>query len=657
MRYILTIALAFAMAFSASAQKPAKGFEDLVAGVKAKNQTDIDANMNKAKVTFDKILLKDSTNAMANMGMAVIYAFDKYTDHDYFRSWNHFKKAEAGVETFTPDDLQVLDSYFTAQKLERRGGKIAKNMEIERKLIEERLVKFVREENKIEYANRFISEFPDSKYYGNAVHIRNYIEFRTAENSESVDAFNSFIEKYPDAAQIEIAKEERDALAYKQALAANTYEALLCFVEQYPNAIQHEEAKKKVGIMAYEKAAAARSIEAIDDFIEKYPNSSKQPEAKQLKRQLLFEWAKRVNSLEAYNKFVSQYPEGEFFVDVFNLKTKALGDKIKSELPADNYQLVLGFDNNNVPDFGGSLALLSDGGIMLAINSKQDEAEMNDCWFVRLAANGTMVRNDIMGNDFDDQINTLLTDASNNIYGVGYTNAINGSVVGQSWLVKFDAKGKNLFNTKLDGTEMLDMALYNDGKMLLVGYQQDSVLTPMIVKVNAQGRKLWTRTYAQGNKISSVALNGDVCNLAVGNWIFALDELGYLKYDYIFDTTYNITTVTANSGLAVYAGTNGTDGVIVAFDSKGSKVWESAVSLPTNGQFSQACAMSDGSTVFAGTFGKSMQIVRVDAKGNLISNKTYSASKSLSVNDVKASGSSLFVSATYDAKDVVLIKF
>ena len=156
-RIFLAILMSAAVAYNASAQKPEKAFDDIITAVKAKDrQPVVDENMNKARATLEKVLSKDSNNAMANLGMSIILSYDAYSHKDYFRGWRYFKKADAAVSTFTPDDKKVLDGYFMAQKLERRGKPIDKNMEIERKLVEEKLIKYVREENNLQYAERFL---------------------------------------------------------------------------------------------------------------------------------------------------------------------------------------------------------------------------------------------------------------------------------------------------------------------------------------------------------------------------------------------------------------------------------------------------------------------------------------------------------------------
>ena len=652
-----------AVAFNASAQKPEKAFEDIVTAVKAKDrQPAVDENLNKARATLEKVLAKDSNNAMANLGMSIILSYDAYSQKDYFRGWRYFKKADAAVSTFTPDDKKVLDGYFMAQKLERRGKPIDKNMEIERKLVEEKLIKFVREENNLQYAERFLKEFPDSKYYNNVVHIRNYIEFRTAENAGTVEAFNYFLGKYPDAAQAKIAAEERNALAYKLTQEANTFAAYKNFVDNYPDAIQYEEAKKKLGILAFDEAAQKHTLDAIEQFMEQYPNSPKMPEAKLMKRQLLFDWAKSVNSLEAYNKFVSQYPEGEMFIDIFNLKSAALGQSIAADLPMENYKVIRGFDNNQARDYGGSIATYSDGSLMVIANTPSLNDDMDDVWMIKLDAEGKMIKNDILGNDFDDRVNTVYVDKAGALYGAGLTNAIRDNVPGQSWFFKMNPQGKNICNAKFEGNEVLSMVVYEDGRSLLGGYLQaaDTVEpTPLITKLNAQGRKLWTRTYAPGRKVTSLASDGSVCSIAFnGNWVMQIDELGYIKWDAMADDSCQLSSAALSNGKTVYTGTKQGQGYTVTFDANGKKLSEATFELPGEGSFTQSCAMPDGSVVSGGTFGNAMILVKIDASGNVAFAKTFDGSKQVAFNGLAASAAdnSIWVSATYADSDIVVFK-
>jgi outer membrane protein assembly factor BamD (BamD/ComL family) len=662
MRLQYTLLLIIGLASTVIAQKPTKIFEkSIFAGMDASDQATIDKEMDDARVDLAKVLLKDSTDAMANMGMSVIYSFDTYSRKDYYKAWAYFKKADAAQEKFTPEDKEVLNTYFFKQSKERRGRPINKNMELERKLVEEKLIKFVREENNLQYAIQFLKEFPDSKYYTNVEHIRNYIEFRTAENTGTVDAFNQFLKKYPHSAQVRQAIEERDAIAFDQAKKTNTVAAFGEFIKNYPQALQVEEAKKIVSILAYEEAAKVHTLKAIEGFMAEYPNSPKMPDAKILQRQLLFEWAKSVNSLEAYNQFVAQYPEGELYVDIFNLKTQALGQKVLMELPMDNYKMVRGYDNQQLADFGGAVALRNDGQLVVVINTPRNKDEMIDSWFIYQGADGKMKWNKILGNDFDDVVNVITLNDKNEIFAAGSTNAIIDSVPGQSWYYKLDATGKNIFNCKLDGNEILDMVMYPDGKALFGSYIQkpgDSLPIPLIIKVNTQGRKLWSRTYAPGHKVTSLTVNGEQTYLAMGNWTMTIDEMGYIKWDKAMPVGCEVSSVAVNtSGKVVFTGVKDSTGYAVSFDASGKQQWEVSFATPKTGNFKQSCALTDGSVISAGTFGNKVQLVRLDGSGKVLFTKTLETSKPITFNRMVAgTDNSVWLSLTWDGSDVVVLK-
>ena len=367
------ILLLLTISVAAFAQKSTKVMEKSVfEAMDARAQSDIDDKMNQARESFKKILSKNPEDVLAIFGLSIVYGYDSYSKKDYFEAWKYFQEAEKKQAQFTEEDKGILDQYFFKEDKKRRYKPINKNMEWERARVEDKLIKYVREENKLELANRFLEEFPDSRFYENVIHIRNYIEYRTAENTNTVAAYEAFLKKYPESAQVKIATKNRNKLAYDKAVATKSLNALQNFINTYPNAVQVEEAKKLMGVYAFNDAVKQNTLEAIEAFMENYPNSSKMPEAKVIKRKLLFAWAKSVNTLEAYNKFVSQYPEGEMYIDIFNLKANALGEQIRVDFPFENYGFIKGFDNNQIDDFGGDVALRPNGEILLVGNSKKN---------------------------------------------------------------------------------------------------------------------------------------------------------------------------------------------------------------------------------------------------------------------------------------------
>lgn len=651
---------------SVNAQKSYKVMSgDVFDGIDARSQTEIDENFDKAKAQFKKVLLKSPDEAMAHFGLSVVYSYDKYTGRDYFEAWKYFKIASKDLTLFTEDDKPILNEYFFKVDKKRRNRPLNKNMEWERDNVEDKLIKFVREENNLEYANKFLDEFPKSKFHGNVVHIRNYIEYRTAENTNTVQAFNDFIKKYPDAAQVKIANKKRDAIAYKDALAKNSLSALKGFVVDYPKALQVEDAKKIMGVLAYQEASKTRDLQIIEQYMTDYPNSSKMPEARALKKQLLFEWAKSVNTIDAYNKFVSLYPEGELYIDIFNLKATALGQELLMDFPMENYLFIKGYDNKNMNDFGGDVVLRPNGEILVIANTKISDDDMYDAWLLGLNSEGKMLWNKILGNKFDDNVNNMEVTANNEIYVAGSTNAIIDSVPGKAWLFKMGADGKNIYNRKLDGRDVASVAIYPDGKALICGStynEKDSVIEPFLIRVNEDGKKLWSRTYSQGGNIYSVALDkNNTGYVANETWYFALDEMGYLRWDNIVDTTIKITAVKVlESGNVVFAGIKDDEGYAIACNADGTQVWETSFEAKNLTEVESITLLSNNTVLCAGTSADDKVIItKIDEFGKASSPKVFNLPGGIILNGIAPSGgNTAIVSATRlsPKKDIIVFK-
>jgi hypothetical protein len=653
------------LSISVSAQKAYKIMsKDIFEGMDSRQQTELEESFNKAVSQFKKVLSKNSDDVMATFGLYVVYSYDKYSKKDYFKAWKYFDKAYKNMDNFTENDITILNEYFFKVDKKRRNRPLKKNMDWEKQIIEDKLIKFVREENNIEYAKQFIKEFPNSKYYGNVVHIRNYIEYRLAEDANSVQALNDFVKKYPDAAQVNLAIEKRNTLAYKQAVAKNSLSALKDFVKKYPKAAEIEEAKKLMGVLAYEEAAKSRDLQILEQYMREYPNSSKMPEAKKLKKQLLFEWAKSVNTIDAYNKFVSLYPEGELYIDIFNLKANSLGQEILMDFPMDNYQFIKCFDNKSMPDYGGDIALRVNGNLLVVANTKPADSLMYDAWLLNLDKDGKMLNNHIIGNKYDDKINKIIVSPADELYAVGVTNAIIDSIPGKAWIFRINSKGENLYNAKLEATEATGVAVYFDGRALVSGYQinSDSLFEPVLTKISNNGKKLWSRTYSQGYQIYDIAIdNTNIGYAAGGSWYFAVDKNGYLKWNKIIETDTKITAVNIlPNGNIVFAGTRLQQGYAVCVDKTGKQIWQTTFNNQMMTKVKTVTSMDDNSVLCSGDATDNKVVtVKINANGTANPAKVFTYSGGLQLNGVvNAKNNNAVISLTRlnPQKDIVVFK-
>jgi len=660
--YILLIALI--IGFVSLAQKPEKVFtSSMYKAMEAREQSEIDEQLEKAKANFKKILVKDKENALAHFGLSMIYSNVKYSKKDFFEAWKYFQVAYDKQGDFTPDQLTVLNEYFFKRSKARRNRPIKKNMDWELDIVENLLIRYVREENKVEIANRFLEEFPESKYVGNVEHIRTYIDYRTAENTNTVEAYNAFLKQYPEAAQKNIAVAKRNKIAYKKAVEMNSLSSLKAFVKQYPEADQIEDARKRMSILAYNVASKSRTLEALENFMKEYPNSTKMPEAKVLKKELLYEDAKRVNTIEAYNKFVALYPEGSHYIDIFNLKADVLGQQLLMDFPTENYKFIKAYDNQDFNDFGGAAIQRPNGEIVLVSNSKASKDKMYDTWLLGLNQEGQMVWNSFLGNEYDDFANQVVVNKKNEIFVAGITNAILDSVPGQSWLYKLAPDGSNVYNAKLEGTEVLALGIFDDGSAIvssLYENEADSSIVPYIAKLNQNGKKLWSRTYSSSGKVYDLAVFNTTTYLTTGSWVCAINDKGYLIWDHIFADGQLITAVEAKpDGSVLFAGKMGQDGYGVSFSAQGQKLWEQTYASPGIGNYKNITILADGSALLSGTFSSAISITKIGTNGSLIKKSEFGLPYGIKLNSIEATeGNSVIISATRLGKksDVIVFK-
>jgi outer membrane protein assembly factor BamD (BamD/ComL family) len=657
--------LSLLISFISLAQSPKRIITtNLFKGMEAITSADIDNELSKAKEDFDKVLLKEPESAMANLGLAIVYSYDKYSNKDFCKALGYFNKAYEAQSQFTDRDKVILNDLVLKLDNKRRKRSFIDNMDWLNQQIEDKLIKFIREEKKSNYAKSFLKEFPDSKYYGNVSHILNYIEFREAENKNTVAAFNQFLKDYPESAQADIAKKMRNKLAYKTAISEGSLDSYRNFVEKYPKAEHVGEIKKLMEEMAFKEAYNKHTLEAIDRFIVEFPNSSKISEAKVLKHNLLFEWAKSVNSLEAYNKFVSSCPEDNRYNDIFNLKAIVLAEQIVKEFPVENHKFTKVFDNQQLNDFGGGIAKRQNGELVVAASSRKAVGEMYDSWLLGLDASGKMIWNMFLGNRFDDIVNKVSISAQNEIYVAGITGAIVDSLKGQAWLYKLDSNGNNIFNQRIDIDEVLDFVVYPDNKVLIAGYSKntkDSTFTPNLVKLNANGKKLWSRAYSSKGKIYNLANDASgIIYVAAGNWIFAIDQAGYLIWDILLDQAIKYTAVGINeNNKLVFAGLNASGAFASAYDIGGEKIWESPISISEYGNIEQIITLPDNSFVLAGTFNNKIKVVHIDETGGIKSKKEFSLPQGIKLNDLTATdGNFVVISATRltEKSDLIVFK-
>lgn len=492
----------------------------------------------KAKEVFEKNLTDNADDIASNFGYALVLADEKSGYFDIIASWKYASIVVGNENKLTQDELDIIGEYFMNTEVRRTSRPVKQKIEIAIQAIEDRLIKFIREENNLEAVYRVLNEYPDFKYYDNVVHIRNQFEYRKYEKMNTLQGYQDFINNFEGAAQIPKAILKIEKLAFEDAKRSNTIEAFSHYIEAYPESELVPSAIKLRNAAAFSKAKADNTIEAYDAFIRQYPSALEIAQAMTIRQDLVYQQAKRVQSLEAYNDFIRQYPEGKYFVDIFNLKSKEIGNTAwwASGLPGTKLSWARGFDNNQRVESAAGISFLTDGSYVVVSSTQVDSLGNTDAWVICINPEGTMLWNKFVGQDYRDSVIGVLTTQSDDIIVLGYTQVFENDSTMLGWMFKLDANGKRIWNKSLGLTEILAFDIDKQDRILLSTRHRDapdSVAAPYrLQSFNTDGNMVWERSYVSlGNFIDiAVSTNGNTM-LTGTDWLVLLDEKRYIIWD------------------------------------------------------------------------------------------------------------------------------
>lgn len=495
------------------------------------------------KGEFDKaaeILIKaysaDSSKATVNLGLALVYSADSYPQHNYFKAWQCMLSAGKNIETASEAEKESMKLLLFNIETLKNNWPLKQKFEFRQKDIENKLIKYVREEKDLNMVNEFITRFPDSKFYENVVHIRNYLEFGKAIQENTIESYNQFIAQFPEAAQVPEAIELRNKLAFDLARKANTIQAYNEFIKRYPGASQVIEATHLRDELAFEEAKKQNTIEAYETFIHQYPQALQVTAATRLYQHLIFEKAKKINTFEAYTDFIKRFPEGEQFIDVFNLRSAALGQKYLSSVPQIFKTLwIRGFDQNGASDRPSGLFVAPDGKITFAGSTASVEGSSPEAWVVSLDQEGKLLWNKTFPANKGSHISAILNTINGDYILAGYTQKElpEGEIKG--WLLKINHQGFKYWDKEYEANEFTALKMNKSGEILCAGYYYDSLSLPcqFIGEYKESGKIFWERKYSNRGILKDIepGMMNEV--YAAGNhWCFKTDPYGYIVWEF-----------------------------------------------------------------------------------------------------------------------------
>lgn len=557
------------------------------------------AYKNIEKGELDKaleILLKaheaDSLNVSADVGLAVVYSISTFPQVNYFKAWQYVNDADRNFDRLTDKEKESMNEFLFNIETLKTNWPVKQKFELIRKDVENKLIKYVREEKDLDMVNEFIRRFPDSKFYENVLHIRNYLEFGKAANENTIEAYDRFIHNFPDAAQIPEAIENRNQLAFSIAMKANTVSALKEFINKYPSASQVVEAILRLNELAFDAAKNKNTVEALEAFIHDYPDAIQVPAAMKLQQRLVYEKAKQINTFEAFSEFIKKYPEGEQFVDVFNLRSAALGDRYIKMNPGLNSRIIWtrAFDHNALTDRAGDIVATPDGNVVVSGSSSAGPSGIQEGWVMETDPDGKLVWSKSFPANKGNYPASIDNASSGDFFAAGYTVINPDSGLVRGWFLRINPQGFKYWDKDKDinATGVVRLCMNGDKEFNTAGYTTDSAGAPhyWLSLWKENGKNIWTRNYT-GKGILNGLSTGTMNEVyaAGGRWCFKSDHNGYLVWEYFSEPTDSIIGMTVNPAgevlLAVNAANN--QQKIIRLNKLGKKI--SSINLSTTSDF------------------------------------------------------------------------
>lgn len=336
-----------------------------------------------------------------------------------------------------------------------------------------------------------------------------------------------------------------------------------------------------------------------------------------------------------------------------------------------------------------SLAILSDGSIVMGGVNRSRGNGLADAWLLGLDRKGEETWERTLGDDGRDMVLAIAAENKppqgngNGLVFAGLTQP-GGKRPDDDLLVgRLDGKGRLLWKRKLGGSQndaATSILALPDGGILLAGFTRSKGrgrADAWILRLNEQGKVLWERTFGNSGfdipwAIAQVADGGFVFagettageNTAGGKtlggksaggregrdaWVMRLDAHGDPLWEKTFGgEKYDILTAIATlpgggfilAGNTESKGAGRNDGWIVRLDAQGGMLWERTYGKENRDAFWSVTVVPDAGTAYGGGFAVAGQIgsaragdsdawvLRLDKKGQVLWENTFGGKKS-----------------------------
>lgn len=391
-----------------------------------------------------------------------------------------------------------------------------------------------------------------------------------------------------------------------------------------------------------------------------------------------------------------------FFLFFFFLYNYGIGQEISW---SKNYG-TSSFDDVNCVIQTSDGGFLIGGVIDIADNDVSSHINGKDCWLLKIDANGQILWEKTIGNEFDDRIIEVIETPDGYVF-VGSISGTIGQNTGNDpdyWIVKLNSLGEIQWEEKYGGSRfdiVRDIKQTADGGFIVAGISEWAdfdvsdnygLYDIWIVRLDENGELIWEKNYGGtgDDRVCSIELSNDNGFIVAGYsesddvdvsesigygennvWIFKIDDNGEIVWDRTYggdsedvasemkkDESGNFLVAGASGSFNNLAGENF---YVIKFDDDGNTIWEkdyggsfydvaSSIITSNDEYFVSGRVNSGNGDVESADYGWSdFWVIKLNQGGELIWEQVYGGSEreeALLVSECSENGKFLIVGTT-----------
>jgi hypothetical protein len=320
------------------------------------------------------------------------------------------------------------------------------------------------------------------------------------------------------------------------------------------------------------------------------------------------------------------------FVDIYTLKTEALGKIYQMENPdLASAKSVHVYDKDNKLENATALGI-GDKNILLASEIKNEKG-YTDAWLCMVNEAGVLQWEKFFGEGLDDRVKSVHRKQNGDWVMGGFTNRIVDSLKGESWLFRLENDGKRGWSRSLGKTVTNAVESDSEGNIYACGNDKmtDSTYQHYVLKLNAEGKKRWTRQYVTVQKAFDMAFDSqENLVIACNQWIYSLDKEGYLLWEHFLDTTHTARKLVVNQqNEVILAGIKEKQNVFITkLDNSGKVLFEEELELSVEDRKIHDFSLSStGKLIVTGKFSDGSNLLILNATADMESKKSFKCSE------------------------------